>query len=81
MALAAFLALGLAVLAKLRSRRAQPPGESWWRTNAALFLAIAAYGLIFGSRDGLQKAVWVVVGGVMLFSAESLVSFIAASSR
>lgn len=45
-----------------------------------LGLAIAAYGLIFGSRDGLMRAVWVVVGGVMLFSAEGLVSWIQQAS-
>ena len=44
-------------------------------------IAIAAYGLIFGNRDGLQKAVWVIVGGVLLFSVDSVVSFIASASR
>ena len=46
-----------------------------------LGIAIAAYGLIFGSRDGLQKAVWVIVGGVLLFSVDSVVSFISAASQ
>jgi type IV secretory pathway VirB2 component (pilin) len=46
-----------------------------------LGIAIAAYGLIFGNRDGLQKAVWVIVGGVLLFSVDSVVGFIASASR
>lgn len=44
-------------------------------------IAIAAYGLIFGNRDGLQKAVWVIVGGVLLFSVDSVVSFISGAAR
>lgn len=44
-------------------------------------LALAAYSLIFGSRDGLQKVVGVIVAGVLLFSVESVVSFISAATR
>lgn len=46
-----------------------------------LGIAIAAYGLIFGNRDGIQKAVWVIVGGVLLFSVDTIVGFIASASR
>lgn len=44
-------------------------------------IAIAAYSLIFGARDGIQKAVWVVVGGVLLFSVDSLVGWIEGAAR
>jgi type IV secretory pathway VirB2 component (pilin) len=46
-----------------------------------LGIVIAAYGLVFGNRDGIQKAVWVMVGGVILFSVDSIVAFISSAAR
>ena len=39
-------------------------------------LAVAAFSLIFGSREGLSKAIWAVVGGAMLFGVGSIVSWL-----
>ena len=39
-------------------------------------LAVAAFSLIFGSREGLSKAIWAVVGGGMLFAVGSIVSWL-----
>jgi len=39
-------------------------------------LAIAAFSLIFGSREGLSKAIWALVGGGMLFAVGSIVSWL-----
>ena len=44
-------------------------------------LAIAAIALIMGSRDGLQKAVWAIVGGALLFGVDSVINFVSAHSR
>jgi type IV secretory pathway VirB2 component (pilin) len=41
-------------------------------------LAIAAISLLLGSREGLQKAIWAVVGGALLFGVDSVVGFVAA---
>lgn len=43
-------------------------------------LAIAAFGLIFGNRDALQKALWAIVGGALLFGVDSVVGFVASHS-
>ena len=40
-------------------------------------LAVAAFSLVFGSRDGLIKAVYAIAGGALLFSVGAVVSFIA----
>lgn len=45
-----------------------------------LGIAIAAYGMIFGSRDAIQKAAYVGIGGVILFSVDSIVGFIASAA-
>jgi type IV secretory pathway VirB2 component (pilin) len=43
-------------------------------------IAIAAISLVVGSRDGLQKAIWAIVGGALLFGVDTVVSFLAANS-
>lgn len=40
-------------------------------------ICIAAISLVMGSRDGLQKAIWALVGGALLFGVDSIVRFIA----
>ena len=40
-------------------------------------LAVAAFSLVFGSRDGLVKAVYAIAGGALLFSVGAVVRFIA----
>jgi type IV secretory pathway VirB2 component (pilin) len=42
----------------------------------AIGLAVAAISLVFGSREGLQKAFFAVVGGGLLFSVGSVVDFV-----
>jgi type IV secretory pathway VirB2 component (pilin) len=44
-------------------------------------LAIAAISIVFGSREGLQKAIFTVIGGALLFSVGSVVSFVASISH
>jgi len=40
-------------------------------------ICIAAISLVMGSREGLQKAIWALVGGALLFGADTVVKFIA----
>ncbi len=40
-------------------------------------LAVAAISLVIGSRDGVQKAIWAIVGGALLFGVDSVVAFVA----
>ena len=40
-------------------------------------LAVAAISIVFGSREGLQKAIFTVIGGALLFSVGSVVAFVA----
>jgi type IV secretory pathway VirB2 component (pilin) len=44
-------------------------------------LAIAAISIVFGSREGLQKAIFTVIGGALLFSVGSVVEFVASISK
>ena len=44
-------------------------------------LAVAAISIVFGSREGLQKAIFTVIGGALLFSVGSVVSFVASISH
>ena len=39
-------------------------------------LAVAAWSIILGSRDGLMKAVGTCIGGVILFSIDSIIDFV-----
>ena len=40
-------------------------------------ICVAAISLVMGSRDGLQKAIWALVGGALLFGVDTVVRFIA----
>ena len=44
-------------------------------------LAVAAISIVFGSREGLQKAIFTVIGGALLFSVGSVVDFVASISK
>lgn len=46
-----------------------------------LGLAISAYGFFVGQREALQRGVYVIVGGVILFSIPSVISFVEQASR
>ena len=39
-------------------------------------LAIAAISLVMGSRDGLQRAMFVILGGALLFGVDAVVAFV-----
>jgi type IV secretory pathway VirB2 component (pilin) len=41
-----------------------------------LGIAAAAISMIVGSREGLQKALWAIVGGGLLFSVDLVTSFV-----
>jgi type IV secretory pathway VirB2 component (pilin) len=89
---AARLLLSLAALCTLAAPAYAKPGETGierfgtealeWLTNVIGPLAIAggiivaAISAAFGSRDGLQRAFVVVIAGVLIFSAASIVEFI-----
>jgi len=40
-------------------------------------ICVAAISLVMGSREGLQKAIWALVGGALLFGVDTVVNFIA----
>jgi type IV secretory pathway VirB2 component (pilin) len=40
-------------------------------------LAICAFSLIMGNRDALQRGIWAIVGGGMLFAIDQIVGFVA----
>jgi len=44
-------------------------------------LAIAAISLVMGSREGLQKAIYAVIGGALLFSVGAVTTFVETASR
>jgi hypothetical protein len=46
-----------------------------------LGLAVAAICLLIGSREGLQKAFYAVIGGALLFSVGAVVRFVAQLAR
>ena len=50
-------------------------------STSGIGLAVAAISIVFGSREGLQKAVFTVIGGALLFSVGSVVSFVASISH
>ncbi len=39
-------------------------------------LAVSAYGFFVGHREALQRGVYVIVGGVVLFSIPSIIGFV-----
>jgi type IV secretory pathway VirB2 component (pilin) len=43
-------------------------------------LAICALGLIMGNRDALQRGIWAIVGGGMLFGIDQIVGFVQAAT-
>jgi type IV secretory pathway VirB2 component (pilin) len=45
-------------------------------TVVGIGLAVAAFSLIFGSREGFLKAAWAIVGGAMLFGVGSIVDYL-----
>src|SRR5690242_5223444 len=47
----------------------------------AIGLCIAAFSVIFGSREGLHKAVYPIVGGALLFSVWAIVHFVESFAR
>ncbi len=47
----------------------------------ALGLAVSAYGFIVGHREALQRGVYVLIGGAVLFSINSIVSFVAQTAH
>ena len=42
-------------------------------------ICVAAISLVMGSREGLQKAIWAIVGGALLFGVDAVVAFIQAA--
>ena len=49
-------------------------------STSGIGLAIAAFSIFFGSRDGLQRAVLALVAGAILFSAPHIVEWVAGVS-
>ena len=46
-----------------------------------LGIAIAAVSMIMGSREGMQKAIFAIIGGGLLFSVHAIVDFVASAAR
>jgi type IV secretory pathway VirB2 component (pilin) len=46
-----------------------------------LGLAIAAISLVMGSREGIQRAIYAIVGGGLLFGAHAVIDFVAQAAR
>ena len=44
-------------------------------------IAIAAVSMVMGSREGMQKAVFAIIGGGLLFSVHAIVDFVASAAR
>jgi type IV secretory pathway VirB2 component (pilin) len=44
-------------------------------------LAIAAISLVMGSREGIQKAIYAIVGGGLLFGANAVIDFVQQAAR
>jgi type IV secretory pathway VirB2 component (pilin) len=44
-------------------------------------ICVAAISLVVGSRDGIQKAVYAVVGGGLLFGVHAVIDFVQQASR
>lgn len=44
-------------------------------------ICIAAISLVMGSREGIQKAVYAVVGGGLLFGVHAVIDFVQQTSR
>ena len=44
-------------------------------------VCIAAISLVMGSREGLQRAVYAVIGGALLFGVHEVVDFVARTAK
>ncbi len=44
-------------------------------------ICIAAISLVMGSREGIQKAVYAVIGGGLLFGVHAVIDFVQQASR
>jgi hypothetical protein len=44
-------------------------------------LALAAYSIFFGNRDGLQRAAMALVAGALLFSADAVADWLQSATR
>ena len=44
-------------------------------------LVIAAISVVMGSREGMQKAVFAIIGGALIFSVHTIVNFIHAAAQ
>lgn len=44
-------------------------------------IAIAAISLVMGSREGIQKAIYAIVGGGLLFGVDAVINFVRDASR
>lgn len=44
-------------------------------------LCIAAISMVMGSREGIQKAVYAVIGGGLLFGVHAVIDFVASAAR
>jgi type IV secretory pathway VirB2 component (pilin) len=44
-------------------------------------IALGAFSLIFGSRDGMQRTIMIIIGAVLLFSARTIVNFIQSATH
>ena len=44
-------------------------------------ICIAAISLVVGSREGIQKAVYAVIGGGLLFGVHAVIDFVASAAR
>lgn len=44
-------------------------------------ICVAAISLVMGSREGIQKAVYAVIGGGLLFGVHAVIDFVQQASR
>ncbi len=44
-------------------------------------ICIAAISMVMGSRDGIQKAIYAVIGGGLLFGVHAIIDFVQQASR
>lgn len=44
-------------------------------------VCIAAISMVMGSRDGIQKAIYAVVGGALLFGVHAIIDFVQSAAK
>ena len=44
-------------------------------------ICIAAISMVMGSREGIQKAVYAVIGGGLLFGVHAIIDFVQSAAR